>query len=320
MGYPLPQWTVDRLELVRIYGYGLCMGTADALPGVSGGTVALLLGFYGRLIAAITALTPGRVSAVVRGYDPDRRGQAREALVEMDLVFLLPLGVGMVTAVALIAGAVSALANSHPVVLYGFFTGLIAASAVVLFRSLEFASAEHVLAAAAGTGLAVLVASNVIQLPGSGPLLILVAGAFAISAMILPGVSGALILILIGQYEFLSTELTAFLEALGNLVSGGGTIEAALEPGTTVVLFVAGGFVGLLTIARVVRRALEYRRDLTLLFLVGLVAGSIPAPLYNIAETHAWTTSVVVSTAMWALLGAVVLFGLDTLAGGFDPE
>ncbi len=158
------------------------------------------------------------MSAVVRGYDPDRRGQAREALVEIDLVFLLPLGVGMVTAVALIAGAVSALANSHPVVLYGFSLADRRLGGRSL-PSLEFASAEHVLAAAAGTGLAVLVASNVIQLPGSGPLLILVAGAFAISAMILPGVSGALILILIGQYEFLSTELTAF-RGPGNLVSG----------------------------------------------------------------------------------------------------
>ncbi|RQG97979.1 DUF368 domain-containing protein [Natrarchaeobius chitinivorans] len=320
MGYNLAQWTADRLEMVRIYGYGLCMGTADALPGVSGGTVALLLGFYGRLIAAITALTPGRVGAVFRGYDPDRRDGAREALLEMDLGFLLPLGVGMVTAVALIAGTVTALAESHPVALYGFFTGLIAASAIVLFRSLEFSSREHLLAAGTGTALALLVASNVIQLPGSGPGLILLSGALAISAMILPGVSGALILILIGQYRFLSAELTAFLEALRRLVSGGGTIDAALEPGTTVVLFVVGGFVGLLTIARVVRRALKRRRDLTLLFLVGLIAGSTPAPLYNIAESHVWTADVIGLTAAWAVVGAVVLFALDLLAGGFDPE
>ncbi|MFP8952704.1 DUF368 domain-containing protein [Natrialbaceae archaeon A-arb3/5] len=320
MGYSLRQYTTDRLAMARIYAYGLCMGTADALPGVSGGTVALLLGFYGRLIAAITALTPGRALAVVRGYNPNRRDRAREALLEMDLAFLIPLGIGMVTAVALIAGTVSALAESHPVALYGFFTGLIAASAVVLFRSLTFASTRHMLSAAGGTALALLVASNVIQLPGSGYVLILLSGAFAISAMILPGVSGALILILLGQYTYLSTTFTEFLTAAGGLVSGSGSTEAVLEPGTIVVLFVLGGLVGLLTIARVVRRALERQRELTFLFLVGLIAGSIPAPLHNIAEATAWTTSVGLSTAGWALVGALALFALDWLAGGFDPE
>ncbi|EMA41814.1 DUF368 domain-containing protein [Halobiforma nitratireducens] len=320
MGYNVEEWAVDRLELLRIYAYGLCMGTADALPGVSGGTVALLLGFYGRLIAAITALTPRRAVHVLQGYRSDRRGRAREALLEMDLQFLLPLGVGMVTAVALIAGTVSALADSHPVALFGFFTGLIAASAVVLFRSLPLTSSRHWLAAGTGTVLALAVASGVVELPGSGPVLLFLSGALAISAMILPGISGALILILLGQYVFLSSELTAFLTSLGALVSGNGSLEAAVGPGTTVVVFVAGGFLGLVTIARIVRRALEWQREPTLLFLVGLIAGSVPAPLHNIGEEYVWTGDVIGLTIAWAVVGAVALFGLDRLAGGFDPE
>lgn len=308
------------MAVLRIYCYGLCMGTADALPGVSGGTVALLLGFYGRLIAAVTALTPRRAIAAFRGYDPDRRERAREALLEMDLQFLLPLGIGMATAVALIAGAVSALSESHPVALFGFFIGLIAASAVALFRSLTLASTRHALAAAAGTGLALLVASNVLQLPGSGAVLIFLSGALAISAMILPGISGSLILILLGQYVFLSSELTAFIQSIQDLVLAGGTLAAVLEPGTTVVVFVAGGVVGLVTIARLVRRALDRHREVTLVFLVGLIAGSVPAPLHEIAETHALTTDVLLLTGAWALVGAVALFAIDRLAGGFDPE
>ncbi|AGB36509.1 DUF368 domain-containing protein [Natronococcus occultus] len=309
-----------RLSVLRVYCYGLCMGTADALPGVSGGTVALLLGFYGRLIAAVTALTPGRAIDVLRGYDSDRRGRAKEALLEMDLQFLLPLGVGMVTAVALIAGAVTALAESNPIALFGFFIGLIAASAVVLFRSLTFASARHALAAAAGTVLALLVAANVLQLPGSGAVLIFLSGGLAISAMILPGVSGSLILILLGQYVFLSSELTAFLQSLRDLAFGNGSLAGVLDPGTTVVVFVAGGVVGLVTIARVVRFALDRHRELTLLFLVGLIAGSIPAPLHEVAAAHALTGDVLALTAAWAVVGAVALFALDRLAGGFDPE
>ncbi len=319
MGY-VRQHVRNQRELLRTYLYGLCMGSADALPGVSGGTVALLLGFYGRLIAAITALTPGRALAVLRGYNPDQRERARVALLEMDFQFLLPLGVGMVTAVALIAGTVSALAETHPVALFGFFTGLIAASAIVLFRSLHIESVAHVVAASVGIGLALLVSANVIQLPGDGMAVIFLSGALAISAMILPGISGALILILLGQYVFLSDQLSAFFGALRGVVSRNGTITTAVDPGVTVVVFVAGGFVGLLTIARVVRRALEHNRELTLLFLVGLIGGSIPAPLYNIGETHVWTAELITITGVWTIVGAVVLFGLDLLAGGFDPE
>ncbi|WP_049922802.1 DUF368 domain-containing protein [Halopiger djelfimassiliensis] len=320
MEYRLERWVGDRLTLVRVYAYGLCMGTADALPGVSGGTVALLLGFYGRLIAAITSLTPGRAVAVLRAYDPDRRDRAQQALIEMDLQFLVPLGLGMATAVTVIASAVSALAESHPLALFGFFTGLIAATAIVLFRSLPISSTRHVLAAAAGTSLALLVAADVLQLPGTGSVLVFFAGALAVSAMILPGVSGALILILLGQYVYLSSELDAFVESISDLVWADGTIAAVLEPGTTVVVFVAGGFIGLVTIARAVRFALDRHRELTLLFLVGLIAGSVPAPLHNVADAHAVTSETAAMTGAWALLGAIALFTLDTVAGGFDPE
>ncbi|MFD1565153.1 DUF368 domain-containing protein [Haloarchaeobius amylolyticus] len=319
MKYEQSDALVDRLELLRAYGYGLCMGTADALPGVSGGTVALLLGFYGRLIAAVTALTPWRAAAVLRGYRPDRRTKAREALLEMDLGFLLPLGVGIATAVVIVADAVSSLAQSHPVAMFGFFTGLIAASAITLGRSLTIASPAHVAAAVTGAGLALLVAADVVSLPGSGPIVIVLAGAIAVSAMILPGISGSLILILLGQYVFLSSELSAFVHALGAL-PGGGSLAAVTAPGTTVVLFIVGGTTGLLTIARVVRIALDRRRELTLVFLVSLIAGSVPAPLTNIAETHAWTTETITLTAVWAAIGAIALFGLEYLVGGFEPE
>jgi len=142
------------------------MGTADALPGVSGGTVALLLGFYGRLIAAVTAFTPRRAVTILRGYRPERRDRAREALLELDFGFLLPLGVGMATAVVLIADLVSTLAESHPVAMFGFFTGLIAASAITLGRSLTFTTPLHAGTATAGAGLALLVAADLVTLRG----------------------------------------------------------------------------------------------------------------------------------------------------------
>ncbi len=168
-----------------------------------------------------------------------------------------------------------------------------------------------------------LVAADIVSLPGSGPAVIFVAGAIAISAMILPGISGALILILFGQYVYLSDQLSAFVSALGGLPRGG-EVAALVDPGTTVVIFVAGGLVGLFTIARVVRAAMARQRELTLIFLVSLIAGSTPAPLHNISEhtasTPVWTTETAVITAGWMLLGALALFALEYLVGGFDPE
>ncbi len=306
--------------LLLTYGYGLCMGAADALPGVSGGTVALLFGFYSRLIGAITAITPQRVLTILGGYDPAKRSAAQSALDELDLAFLLPLGVGMVTAVALIAGAVSTLAETHPIALFGFFTGLIAASAIVLFRTLSVEQPSHGLAATGGITLALLVSANVFELPASGLTAIFIAGTLAISAMILPGISGALILILLGQYVTLSAELSRFLSATGNALLGEGPVAATTDPGTTVIVFVLGGLVGLLTIARAVKHALDIARQPTLLFLVGLIAGSIPAPLHNIGDAHAWTGEVLALTAGWAVVGALSLVALDRLAGGFEPD
>lgn len=305
---------------LKTFGYGLCMGVADALPGVSGGTVALLLGYYGRLIAAITAFTPARVWRVLSGWRWRSRSRARQALYELDVPFLLLLGTGAVMAVALVAGLVSVLAETRPVPLYGFFTGLIAASALVLYRDLELRSMGDVVTAAAGVGLALLVASGVIQLPGSGRTLVFLSGVLAISAMILPGISGSLILILLGQYVFMSGELTDFIAEVGRFVGGQGSWEAMRGPAISVTLFIAGGLVGLISVARVVRLALDRRPELTLVFLVSLIVGSIPAPLTNIGALMPWTSGVVVQAGLWVGIGALVLLAFDRLAGGFSAR
>ncbi|TVP75050.1 MAG: DUF368 domain-containing protein [Gemmatimonadales bacterium] len=318
---PRPEVAVQTpLSPLRTLGYGLAMGVADALPGVSGGTVALLLGYYARLIAAITAFTPPRVLTVLGGWRREARPAARQALRELDLVFLFLLGIGAVAAVALVAGAVSVLADTHPVALFGFFTGLIAASAVALYRDLSLRGAARLLVAGAGVALALLVASGVLQLPGSGRTLVFLSGVLAISAMILPGISGSLILILLGQYVFLSGELSSFIAETGRWVAGEGALADMRGPGITVALFIGGGLVGLISVARIVRGALSRAPELTLIFLVSLVAGSIPAPLLNIRDTVEVTGGVVLETAVWTGVGALLLLVMDRLAGGFSAR
>lgn len=135
---------------LRLYCYGLCMGTADALPGVSGGTVALLLGIYSRLIAAVSELTPSRGIAMAKDAESPSIGNLREQIAANDLYFLAVLGAGMVTAVVAMANLVTILHRSYPVPLFSVFAGLIGASALVLYRGLRPRTPARLIAVALG--------------------------------------------------------------------------------------------------------------------------------------------------------------------------
>lgn len=295
------------------------MGTADAVPGVSGGTVALLLGFYERLITAVSGFGPSTFLAALEDWNGEKIEHARDVIEDLDLVFLITLGLGMVTAVALVARGVTWLYGTYPVPLFGFFTGLIAASALVLYRGLRVQTSGEWAAAIAGFAFAFFVSGGGFELATGGYAGVFLAGMFAISAMVLPGISGSLILLLLGKYVYMSSELTAFTDGLVLVVTSG-SVDDIVAPAMTVFVFVAGGFVGLVTIARVIRVVLTRHRSATLAFLVSLITGSVRAPLEEVNTHVGWSVDSTLVVLGWAVLGAIVLIGLDILAGGFDPE
>jgi len=108
-------------DLAGIYLRGLGMGAADAVPGVSGGTIALITGIYERLIGAVTAIEPSRLRKILRGVRATERPEAIDALQEIDTGFLLALGAGIATAVVTILRVISVLLETNPVETYGFF-------------------------------------------------------------------------------------------------------------------------------------------------------------------------------------------------------
>jgi putative membrane protein len=300
-------------EMARTYLVGLCMGSADAVPGVSGGTIALIAGVYVRLIDAITALTPQNGVALLGAVLPPDRGDLRATLGKIDASFLLPLGVGVLTAVILVTRLLEFALDDHPVAVFGVFFGLIAASVVILFRQVELSERRHGVAAAGGFLIAFLLSGDLPGLSGGGLPLIFLAGAIAVSAMILPGVSGSLLLLILGQYDPMVETLGTFIDRLVAIATGG-DLSRLVDPGTTVVVFVLGGVVGLLSIARVVDRALERDRMTTLAFLVALVAGALRAPIANVGAETAWTAATIAAFAGFAVLGAVLLYALDYYA------
>ncbi|MEF8822111.1 MAG: DUF368 domain-containing protein, partial [Halovenus sp.] len=133
----------------------------------------------------------------------------------------------------------------------------------------------------------------------------------AISGMILPGISGAFILLLLGQYDPITAALNGFIDGLIDLVSLGVT-TAFLGDAAVVVTFLAGALVGVLSVAHVVRWALDTHRSLTLAFLVSLMIGALRLPVIEVlADTEGSDPTAIAGVLLAIVLGAVAVFVLD---------
>lgn len=311
----------DRSEsLPGTYLRGFAMGAADGVPGVSGGTIALITGIYDRLVAAVSAVDLGLARELLGQLREPRA--AVETLRRADVPFLLTLGLGVVTAVSIIVPLLNTALTAAPALTFGGFFGLIAASVVVLREAVSVSERRHVAALVVGVVLAAAVSGSARAALGTSTLATGVAGMLAVSAMLLPGISGSLILVIIGQYERMSGALKTFQTTLLDVLQGGDP-AALVAPGTTVTAFVVGGVVGLFTVANVVRRALARDETTTMTFLIGLVVGALRAPIAGTTEAlaeagRAWTPTVVAAFVAAAVVGAAVVVALERAAGGLD--
>ncbi|WP_256687175.1 DUF368 domain-containing protein [Halococcus qingdaonensis] len=276
-------------ELLTVYLKGIFMGAADAVPGVSGGTIALITGIYERLIQAITSLDPRALRYLPRLHRRRGRAEFRAALVAMDIPFLLALGLGIATAIVSVARLVHIAEQAYPGPLFAFFFGLIAASAIVLADHVSLDTTRRIVVAVVGFVFAFLVSGEVSNAAPNSPLFVFVAGAIAIAGMILPGVSGAFFLLLLGQYTYLTETLTEFTNALAALATGG-SLAALVEPGIVVVAFGIGALIGLFSIAYAIRWALANYREATLTFLVSLMVGALRLPAIKVLNNTPDTT------------------------------
>ncbi|QWC20174.1 DUF368 domain-containing protein [Halorubrum sp. 2020YC2] len=308
-------------EWATLYLKGVAMGSADAVPGVSGGTIALIVGVYERLVAAITAATPSRLRRILAGVRSADRADALTAVRELDAGFLLALGAGIATAVVAVLSGVDYLLATRPVATYGFFFGLIAASAAVLLADVDLSTPRRKAAAFGGFAAAFLASGYASAAVASSLPVVAVAGAVAVSAMILPGISGSLLLIVLGQYDYMAGTVGRFVDGVVALALGrgaGGVVETA----PVVAAFCAGGVVGLVTIAHAVRYALSRARAATMAFLVSLVVGALRAPLVEttgtLVETGESWRAAAPRFALAALVGAGVVLALNRYSAAIE--
>lgn len=307
--------TVGSLrEWLSIYLKGFFMGSADTVPGVSGGTIALITGIYERLIAALTAVDPRTLRDLLRVHDADARESIRVQLVRMDVVFLLALGLGMITAFVSLAHALERAVHQYPAPTYAFFFGLIGASAVVLYDQVDVSTPRRLGVAVLGVAFAAAVTGRATAGVSHALPMILFSGALAVCAMILPGVSGSFLLILVGQYEYMLGALNRFTGSIAGLASRGtpADVFAAAPP---VVVFVAGALAGLLTLAHAVDWALDNHRAATLTLLVSLMVGGLRLPAERVFAAEAPNAALV---AAGLVAGAALVFAVDYLTDDLE--
>ncbi len=295
------------LDYLTVTLRGFLMGTADAVPGVSGGTVALLVGIYEELIQSIRAVADLRhIQRVVRL-------QFKALLDELPWKFLLALVMGIFAGAVTLAHLLENLLETHPLFIWAFFFGLVAASAVVVARRVRMWAIGNVLLLIFGAVITYLVVGLVpMDTPDTFPLFFL-SGMIAICAMILPGISGAFILVLLGKYQDVLAAVTG-LDI------------------PRLVVFLLGAVIGISLFSRVLGWLFRRYHDATIALMVGLMMGSLRklwpwkgdpsvlgeslptefgGALMNVLPTWSVETLLVVGTAV---LGFGLVAGLEGLA------
>ncbi len=264
--------TISGMGLILFKG-GL-IGIANIIPGVSGGTFALILGIYERLLRALHAIDVSVIkdtaALLTSGFSRKSREKFMKQLIRLDFLFLASLGVGAVTAIMACTFLIEWMLKDYPSITLAFFIGLIIPSIAVPWRMMgSNRSMTTMLWMIPGITLTVAISFAFQHIPSSNDNLVwcFITGMIAISAMILPGISGSFVLLVMGQYENVLGKIKAVQIGLAS-----GSIEMAAW--IWLAVFAVGCVAGLLVFARLLGFLLKRYRSITLVFLIGLIIGS----------------------------------------------
>ena len=296
---------------------GFLVGSADSLPGISGGTVAFILGIYERLVTAISHCdtTFFRLLFTLR---------LREAFRHIDLAFLITLLCGILCGIAVFSHVVVHLLEKQTIPSLALFLGLVFASAIFVFRNTKTKSLSVFIAILIGlafgwwiTGLSALKGSDALPY-------VFGSGMIAICAMILPGISGSYILNILGEYHFILSRVVKVT-----------SLDIALEDLTILTVFALGCAIGLILFSKFLKWLLRYYHDQTLATLCGVMVGSL-RKLWPFQEMvpdaatgkmkfihlpqEAVTTTDYITVAVCIVAGIVILFGMEMVAARFSKK
>lgn len=271
---------------------GMAMGIAEVIPGVSGGTIAFITGIYEKLLDTIKAFNPSLIGT----FKQDGLAGGWSAI---NGTFLVTLLVGMATGVIVGVFGVTHLLETYPEMLWAFFFGLIISSAIFIGKQVNGWSIKEFITLIIGTAVAYYIT---VASPAQGNealWFVFLSGAIAISALILPGISGSFILLLMGMYSFVLPTVKTALKTFDT--------ESLLIVGT----FAAGCLVGLMTFSRVLSWTFKNYKNPTLALLTGFMLGSL---------NKLWPWRNVLSTRMNSKGKEVPFIEESVLPGNYDSE
>jgi putative membrane protein len=268
------------LDYVFITLKGMAMGAADVVPGVSGGTIAFISGIYEELITSINNIDLSLTKML-------RKEGIKAVWNKVNGNFLLALFVGIFISVLSLAKFLSWLLENEPILLWSFFFGLVVASIFMVGKEITRWTMGSIMVLLLGAALAFFItelpaSDNVDSLP-----YLFLSGALAICAMILPGISGAFILVLLGSYKTI--------------------LDAVHERDIKIILTVGvGAIFGLLSFARLLKWMFNHYKNITLALLTGFILGSLNKiwPWKKVLETKTFGEKIVVVNDMNVLPGA----------------
>ena len=282
--------SVDIKEAFLIFIRGVLMGSADIVPGVSGGTIALITGIYAHLVEAISRIRFGFVKPLFKG---DINGFITEMFDEIDFKLFIPLVLGIGVAFLTLAKVVTYCMDTQTALTYSFFLGLIIASAVILFKKLNQINLKNILFAIIGAILTYIFVSLNPIAANHSLLVLFLSGMIAICAMILPGISGSFLLLLLGQYKYM-------LNALHELHF------------VEIIVFVVGALIGILCFSKILNYLLKNHEEVTMAFLIGVMLGSLKVPGVEIVNSVGLNFAGLFPCIIIAVIGFALIIILET--------
>lgn len=277
---------------------GACMGAADVIPGVSGGTIAFIMGIYDKFVASLAAINAEAVKLFFTG-------RFKEFWQHINGGFLLSLVVGIGISVISIAAVMQTLLSDFPIQTWAFFFGLIVASSIFILRGISGWGLREILFLIGGVVLGVVICTLSPTQTPDALWFIFLSGAIAICAMILPGISGSFILLILGKYQYI-------LGAVSDLAAGQNVVGNLLIIG----VFAIGAVVGILSFSKLLHWLLSRWRKQALIILAGFIIGSLVKiwPWNNpeaIAQAELTGSLHIGSAIIIALIGFSLVTGIE---------
>ena len=294
------------LKYIGIAIQGACMGAADVIPGVSGGTISFIMGIYDKFVGSIASFNAEAVKLLFTG-----KFKAFWKHINGGFLFSLLLGIG--ASIVGLAGLMKMLLADFPIQTWAFFFGLIVASSIFILKGIKDWKIRDILFIVFGIILGVVICTLSPTQTPDDYWFIFLSGAIAICAMILPGISGSFILLILGKYEYIMGIITSCVVNVGALWGAEGADKAIFWNSAVVLLvFLAGAVIGILGFSKFLHWLLARWHRETLIVLAGFIIGSLVKvwPWSN-AEAIAQGELHIGGAIIFALIGFFLVTGIE---------